>query len=132
MSHKDMALRGGDSGKSVIAGQAAKSPLWVAIDADEMPHDRPALSLSQKQAVKKWIDDGAVWSVDFVDPAIYRHVRQAGNWVQRLTIPEYVATVKAIFDVDVSSEAERSLPKDQRADGFRLSLIHISEPTRPY
>jgi hypothetical protein len=126
LSHKDMALRGGDSGKSVIAGQAAKSPLWVAIDADEMPHDRPALSLSQKQAVKKWIDDGAVWSVDFVDPAIYRHVRQAGNWVQRLTIPEYVATVKAIFDVDVSSEAERSLPKDQRADGFRNTAYNLN------
>ena len=126
LSHKEMALRGGDSGKSIIAGQAANSPLWVSIDSNEMPHDRPLLSLSQKQAVKKWIDDGAVWSVDFVDPAIYRHVRQAGNWVQRLTIPEYVATVKAIFDVDISKEAARSLPKDQRADGFRNTAYNLN------
>ena len=126
LSHKNMALRGGDSGKAIIAGQAAKSPLWVSIDSDEMPHDRPVLSLSQKQAVKKWIDDGAVWSVDFVDPAIYRHVRQPGNWVQRLTIPEYVATVKAVFDVDVSKEAARRLPKDQRADGFRNTAYNLN------
>ena len=126
LSHKKMALRGGDSGKSIIAGQAAKSPLWVSIQSDEMPHDRPALSLSQKEAVKKWIDEGAVWSVDFVDPAIYRHVRKAGNWVQRLTIPEYVASVKAVFDVDVSKEAAKSLPKDQRADGFRNTAYNLN------
>ena len=91
-----------------------------------MPHDRPALSSVQKQALKKWIDEGAVWNVDFVDPAIYRHVRQSGNWVQRLTIPEYVATVKAIFDIDVAKEAAERLPKDQRADGFRNTAYNLN------
>ncbi len=126
LSHKDMALRGGDAGKAIIAGQATKSLLWRSIDSNEMPHNRPALTGNQKQLLKKWIDDGAVWSVDFVDPAIYRHVRQAGNWVQRLTISEYVATVKAIFDVDISKEAMKSLPKDQRADGFRNTAYNLN------
>ena len=126
LSHKDMAFRGGESGKAIMAGQAADSLLWLSIDSDEMPHDRPALSSVQKQALKKWIDEGAVWNVDFVDPAIYRHVRQSGNWVQRLTIPEYVATVKAIFDIDVAKEAAERLPKDQRADGFRNTAYNLS------
>ena len=83
-----------------------------------MPHNRPSLNADQKQALKKWIDDGAVWSIDFVDPAIYRHVRQSGYWVQRLTIPEYVATIQTLFDVDVADEALTSLPQDKPAGWF--------------
>ncbi len=126
LSHKDMALRGGDSGKALVAGQPGKSLLLLSVESSEMPHNRPALSSKQKQAVKKWIADGAVWNIDFVDPAIYRHVRQDGNWVQRLTIPEYVATVKEIFGVDVLQEAVKCLPRDQRADGFRNTAYNLN------
>ena len=126
LSRKEPGLRGGDSGKVIIAGHADDSPLWGSIDSDEMPHNRPSLNADQKQALKKWIDDGAVWSIDFVDPAIYRHIRQSGNWVQRLTIPEYVATIQTIFDVDVADEALTSLPQDQRADGFRNTAYNLN------
>lgn len=39
-------------------------------------------------------------------------------FVRRLTLPEYVATVKAVLDVDIAAEAEDQLPADLRADGF--------------
>jgi hypothetical protein len=38
--------------------------------------------------------------------------------VRRLTIPEYVATVKAVTGVEIGAEARRLLPPDLRADGF--------------
>lgn len=126
LSRREAALRGGESGQAIIAGAGVESALWLSVDSNEMPHDRPSLTRQQKQALKKWIDDGAVWSVDFVDPAIYRHVRQAENWVQRLTIPEYVSTVEEIFDVDVAEEAAKSLPQDQRADGFRNTAYNLN------
>lgn len=39
-------------------------------------------------------------------------------FVRRLTVPEYVATVKAVLDVDIEAEAVDQLPPDLRADGF--------------
>ena len=33
---------------------------FIPVDSDQMPHDRPFLSDSQKQILKQWIDDGAV------------------------------------------------------------------------
>lgn len=126
LSRKASASRGGDTGKAFVAGRSGDSLLWTSIESDEMPHDRPALTEEQKQIVSKWIEDGAVWNVDFVDPAIYRHVRQSGNWVQRLTIPEYVATIQVIFGVDVSKEAAKGLPEDQRADGFRNTAYNLN------
>ena len=126
LSRRAAAFKGGDSGKVLFAGNAAKSPLWRSVDSDQMPHDRPLLSDSQKQVLKQWIDDGATWSVEFVDPAIYRHQRKAGNWVRRLTLAEYVATVNAIFGINVAHEAEKLLPEDKRADGFRNTAYNLT------
>ena len=67
-----------------------------------MPHDRPPLSKQEKTLVKKWIDDGAVWSMQTIDPAVYVHGgRPDANWVRRLTVPEYVATIRSLFGIDV-------------------------------
>jgi hypothetical protein len=38
--------------------------------------------------------------------------------VQRLTVPEYIETVKSLFEVDVAEKAVKTLPRDLRADGF--------------
>lgn len=40
------------------------------------------------------------------------------NMVRRLTLPEYVATVRATVGVDLEGDAATMLPKDLRADGF--------------
>ena len=126
LSHKELALQGGDSGKVILPGQAAESLLWKAVWNDQMPHERPPLKAAEKDALKQWIDEGAVWSLDYVDPAIYRHEREAGHWVQRLTIPEYVASIESVFKVNVAQEATQILPQDKRADGFRNTAYNLN------
>ena len=91
-----------------------------------MPHDRPPLSDEQKLVVRKWIDDGAEWSIDYVDPAVYRNVRTGENWVQRLTLGEYIESVRSALGVDIAEEARATLPTDKRADGFRNTAYNLN------
>ena len=52
------------------------------------------------------------------------------NWQPGITVPSWVVTVTdALFADDVSGVGDEVAPPDP---GYRLSLIHISEPTRPY
>ncbi len=126
LSRKTTALAGGDSGVAIIAGKSSESLLWKSVDEDVMPHDRPALSEHQKRQLREWIDADAEWTIDYVDRAIYRNARQSGNWVQRLTVPEYIETVRTAVGVDIAEEARRILPKDKRADGFRNTAYNLN------
>lgn len=126
LSRRTPAFVGGDSGKAIHPKSSATSLLWQSVEEDLMPHDRPPLSQQEKEILKKWIDDGAVWSIDYVDPSIYRHVRESENWVQRLTLPEYVASVRAVLGVDISQMASEMLPRDKRADGFRNTAYNLN------
>ncbi len=115
-----------DVGRIVVPGDHAESPLWTSIAEDIMPLDRPPLSDSEKAALKKWIDDGAIWSLAEIDPAVYVHGPSNEVFVRRLTISEYVETVQAALGVDIREEAERMLPPDVRADGFRNTAYNLS------
>lgn len=126
LSRKASAAAGGESGKVFVAGKADESLLWETVRDDVMPQDRPPLSEDEKNALKKWINDGAQWSVDYVDPAIYRSVRTSDLWVQRLTLPEYVASVRTAVGVDIAEEARQWLPRDKRADGFRNTAYNLN------
>ncbi|MGI9472825.1 MAG: LamG-like jellyroll fold domain-containing protein [Rubripirellula sp.] len=126
LSRKGPALAGGDSGKAIVKSRSSESLLWQSVEEDLMPHDRPPLSADEKRVLQQWIDDGAVWSIDYVDPSIYRHVRESENWVQRLTLPEYVESVRSVFGVDISQLAGELLPLDKRADGFRNTAYNLN------
>ena len=127
LSRKTAALEGGDSGPALVANNSAESLLWQSVDNDEMPHERAPLSRREKQKLKTWIDDGAVWTLDSIDPAVYVHGgRPDSNWLRRLTVPEYIETIKAIFDVDVSERAYALLPPDVRADGFSNTAYNLN------
>lgn len=127
LSRKVAALRGGDSGEAIVARDSAESLLWLSIESDEMPHERPPLSDRDKQTIKKWIDDGAVWSLGTIDPAVYVHGgRPDANWLRRLTIPEYIETVRTLFNIDISAEAYELLPPDVRADGFSNTAYNLN------
>ena len=127
LSRKSLALAGGDGGKAIVPGKLDDSLLWESVESDQMPHDRPPLSASQKQSLRTWIENGAVWPLERIDPAVYLHDGQAsGVWVQRLTIPEYIETVRATFGVDISDEAASILPADKRADGFRNTAYNLT------
>ncbi len=127
LSRKKEAFRGGESGPVIVPGNAAKSSLWEMVKSDEMPQDHPPLTASEKRLLKSWIDAGATWSLDRIDPAIYVHGEADGkNWVRRLTVREYITTIKSLFGVDISTEARQILPPDMRADGFSNTAYNLN------
>src|SRR5687767_10191446 len=98
LSRKEAALAGGKNGRPIVPGKSAESLLWEAVDSGEMPEDRPPLSAEEKKVLREWIDAGAVWSgVEINASAAPRGGggRAAQNWLRRLTMPEYVETVRA-------------------------------------
>lgn len=126
LSRKSAVIVGGDSGALIVAGNAGESLLWQSIEFDQMPHDREPLSDAQKAVVKSWINGGAEWTVDVVDPSIYRDTRAPQKWVQRLTVDEYIATVASAVGVDIADQARAILPPDQRADGFANTAYNLN------
>ncbi len=127
LSRKTAALAGGDSGKAILPGNSAKSDLWARVKSNEMPDKRPPLSTNEKKLLKQWLDQGAVWSVDFIDPVIYAHGAQSNRIVlQRLTRAEYIETVRAAVGVDITNEALKLLPADLRADGFSNTAYNLN------
>ncbi len=127
LSRKTAALAGGESGKVLTPGKAADSLLWESVANNEMPKSRPPLSAEEKAILRKWLDDGAVWPVEVIDPAIYLHEGHAGEvWVQRLTVPEYIETVRSSVGVDIAADAREILPPDLRADGFSNTAYNLS------
>jgi hypothetical protein len=126
LSKKMAAFTGGESGKAIIPGKLSASLLWESVTSNEMPKKRPPLSATEKADLKQWIENGAVWSRPIIDPAIYTHEGGAGaNWVQRLTLAEYIETVRASVGIDIGKEAQKILPPDLRADGFSNTAYNL-------
>jgi hypothetical protein len=139
LSRKTAALAGGDSGPALRPGKkAAESPLWQRVATNEMPHDRPPLSDDEKAVLRQWLDGGGAWTLDAIDPAIYAHGSGSNKvFVQRLTVPEYIETVRSTLGVDIAKEASELLPRDLRADGFsntaynlNVDLVHVEAYAR--
>ena len=93
----------------------------------DMPSEGEPLSAQEKALLRQWIDNGAVWSLDVIDPAVYAHdSRFRDVWVQRLTVPEYIETVRSAVGVDIAKEARDILPPDLRADGFSNTAYNLN------
>jgi hypothetical protein len=127
LSHKVAALAGGDDGPAFVPGQSADSLVWQVVQSDKMPRNRPPLSPEEKGLLKQWIDGGAAWSLDVIEPAVYaRGPGSSKVFVQRLTVPEYIETVRRTLGVDVAKEARDNLPRDVRADGFSNTAYNLT------
>ncbi|MCA9113605.1 MAG: DUF1592 domain-containing protein [Planctomycetaceae bacterium] len=127
LSRKVTALAGGDTGRAIIPGKPAESLLWQQVTSGEMPQDRPPLPDDVKQALREWIAAGAVWPLDVIDPSLYvLDGQKKQRWLQRLTVPEYIETVRSAVKVDVTQEARELLPKDLRADGFSNTAYNLN------
>lgn len=112
---------------AIVPGDAANSPLWVSIENDEMPHDRAPLLARDKKLLRDWIRDGAAWSLDWIDPADYVHATGASSgYVRRLTVEEYIQSVRDAVGVDIRAEALKRLPADLRADGFSNTAYNLT------
>ena len=80
LSRKESAATG-ESGPVLMPGKSAESLLWQHVEADEMPKDRPPLTPEEKMLLRQWIDQGAVWSAESIDPLAYSSERRAGyDW----------------------------------------------------
>ena len=111
----------------IVAGQPAKSLVWESVVKNEMPKKRPPLSAAEKALLQQWIEDGARWTLARIDPAVYAHGEQAGlNWIRRLTVAEYISTVRAATGVDIAADARALLPADLRADGFSNTAYNLN------
>ena len=127
LSRKETAFAGGDNGQVLTPGLPSESRLWELVKNDDMPADREPLTDIEKKLIRNWISEGSVWSVDPIDPAVYVHgAHDDQNWVRRLTVSEYVETVRAAVGVDIRKEATELLPPDLRADGFRNTAYNLN------
>ena len=140
LARKIDALKGGESGKVILAGKPNESLLLEQVISGDMPPEGPSLTEQEIKDLQHWIKNGAVWTVDIIDQALYANNRTTEIWLQRLTISEYIGTVEQTIGVDIAEQATMLLPPDIRADGFSntaynlnvdlkhietLSLIHI-------
>ena len=138
LSTKLLAMKGGKDGKVIIPGKSSESSIYESVHDDDMPKKRKPLSKDEKLAIKEWIDTGAVWTMDRIDSALYIHTEKKDQkWIRRLTVDEYINTVRDTFGVDIAEDARRFLPTDLKADGFSntsynltVDLKHISSYAR--
>lgn len=126
LSRKGSAFKGGDSGDAIVAGDSSRSAIWELVESGDMPEDRPSLSHREKDLLARWIDEGADWTLDWIDPATYTQESSTENWIRRLTVAEYVETVRASVGVDIEAEAIERLPNDLRADGFSNTAYNLT------
>ena len=111
----------------IIPHQSADSLLWKAVEFDQMPLDREPISHLEKRKLKIWIDQGAVWTTEEIDPLAHNFDQKVDiNWVRRLTVSEYINTVQMITGVDISESARNILPPDIRTDGFSNTAYNLS------
>ena len=80
LSRRDSALKGGDSGPAIDLTDAAGSRLLERVLADEMPPKHP-LPADEKQLLREWLERGATWGTDPIDPFQYTNDHRAGyDW----------------------------------------------------
>ena len=127
LSKKSTAFATAKKETVIVPGKSAESLLWEVVEADDMPNERDPLSVDEKKLLRKWIDDGAVWAGEEIDPLAHTHDRRVNqNWVRRLTVPEYIETVRSLTGVDIAKEARETLPPDIRADGFSNTAYNLT------
>jgi hypothetical protein len=126
LSLRESTVADGENGAVIVPGDSANSSLIDAVEFDDMPKNQEPLTDEEKDLLAEWIDGGAVWATPRIDAADYVHRNVAGNnWVRRLTMPEYTASVRSVTGVDIEREARDILPEDLRADGFRNTAYNL-------
>lgn len=109
LTAKAKALAGGESGRAILAGKSNESLLWQRVDANEMPPKHP-LPAAEKALLKTWIDAGAAWNADRIDPLRYSGDRRAGyDWwsLQPLRVVPPDASLMTVSPIDAYLEAAR-------------------------
>ena len=137
LTRKATALKGGDSGAPIKPGNATDSLLWQRVANDEMPPEQP-LSQDEQELLRKWIDQGADWTIDQVDPYAYSTETRAGyDWwsLQPLSDPAPPPEHVTLHPIDAFLRRKLddkgllpSPPVDRRTLIRRLSLKLLGMP----
>ena len=48
-----------------------------------MPKKRTPLTIEEKNIIREWIDNGAHWSLEEIDPAVYVHAQNRDSQLAR-------------------------------------------------
>ena len=144
LAQKTLALKGGESGKAVEAGDPKNSLLWQMIEENSMPKDRPPLSDEEKQSVRDWLAAGAEWTVDVLDPFEYSDDKRGGyDWwslqsVNRPEVPSAIASFQATNAIDRFVQRrlkerglQQAVPADARTLLRRVYFDLIGLPPTP-
>ena len=125
LSRKATTQAGGESGAAITAGNFDKSLLWQRIADDEMPPRHP-LSVDEKELVRRWIADGAVWGTDPIDPFRFSSDERGGyDWwslqpIHRFDVPQVTRADWPRNEVDrfvLSKLQAAGLAPAEQADG---------------
>ena len=117
LTRRPAALRGGESGPPIVAGNPDKSLLWKRVEAHEMP-PKHRLSEADKQTLKQWIARGAKWGTGPIDFFQFSSSQRAGYdwWALRpLHQPNLPA---ATNDASPINEIDRFIHARLRANGL--------------
>jgi hypothetical protein len=132
LSKRSSALRGGESGVAFVPGDVKASLLLERVVADEMPPKHP-LSAKEKTVLREWIEAGAAWGTDPIDPFRYTSDHRAGyDWwalqpVEETPVPSGTNAVSsdsqgnAIDAFVIAKRQEKGLRGSPQAD--RRTLI---------
>lgn len=144
LSQKESALAGGDSGLAIAPRNLDQSLLWEHVSSDSMPKDRPPLSSDDKSLLKAWINAGAPWALDTIDPFAYSSPNRAGyDWwslqpVRKLARPPVQMKSWPLGDIDYfvlakleSAGLKPAAPADRRTLIRRLYFDLIGLPPDP-
>ena len=142
LDNAEAALRGGDDGKAVVPGDAAKSKLLAMVRGDDpdavMPPKGKRLTAEQIALLTKWIAAGADWPSEGGKPAAVK----LDHWsFQKLKQPALPAVQNAAWaanaiDRFILARLEKAkLTPSPKADRYtlirRLSLDLIGLPATP-
>ncbi len=136
---------GGESGPAIEAGSAAKSLIWQRIESGEMPPKGKGLTSIEKEAVVRWLDQGA--KTKRPEPELLTDLNEwteeeLSYWafqpLQRPSVPPQLSASPAVNAIDAFLLAELSkhnLGFSPQADRFvlirRLSFDLLGLPPSP-
>ncbi len=143
LDRRDGPLVGGDSGPAIVPGDPDASLLWQRLSADEMPPQKP-LTAEEKDFVRQWIESGAGWGSEPIDPWSHSSQRHAGyDWWSLVPIADVAppqldhATWGAhpidafVFSKLANAGLQPSPPADRRTLIRRLSFDLLGLPPAP-
>jgi hypothetical protein len=143
LGRRDSAFRGGESGPAIVPGSLDESLLWEKVAGDEMPPRHP-LTGEEKSLLQAWIESGAAWGTDPIDPFQVSTSRRAGrDWwslqpVIRPLLPDVADAAWCRTPIDrfvrakLESELLKPAPEAERRTLIRrLTFDLIGLPPTP-